>query len=61
MDKKTRSQNRSMNTRARAEIYANRDVERLAYIKALRKVRDDPASTPGEVLEAVKLMMELDK
>lgn len=33
--------------------------EREAQAAALRQIRDDPNATPGERLEAVKLLMEL--
>lgn len=33
--------------------------EREAQAAALRQIRDNPDATPGERLEAVKLLMEL--
>ncbi len=35
--------------------------EREAQLAALRQIRDNPQATPGERLEAVKLLMELDR
>ena len=35
-------------------------AERAAQIEALRQIRDDPQATPGERLEAVKLLLELE-
>lgn len=44
--------------RQRAER-AHLEREREAQIDALRQIRDDPQATPGERLEAVKLLMEI--
>ena len=38
---------------------AMQEQERKAQINALRRIRDDPKATPGERLEAVKLIIEL--
>lgn len=38
---------------------AMQERERKAQVNALRRIRDDPKATPGERLEAVKLIMEL--
>ena len=46
--------------RQRAER-ARLEREREAQIEALRQIRDDPQATPEEQLEAVKLLMELDR
>ena len=46
--------------RQRAER-ARLEREREAQIEALRQIRDNPDATPGERLEAVKLLMELDR
>lgn len=46
--------------RQRAE-QAHQEREREAQMDALRQIRDDPQATPGERLEAVKLLMELDR
>lgn len=42
--------------RQRAEE-AHQEREREAQAAALRQIRDDPNATPGERLEAVKLLM----
>lgn len=52
MDRTERSQ--------RAEK-AHQEREQEAQIEALRQIRDNPQATPGERLEAVKLLMELDR
>ncbi|MFQ7401234.1 MAG: hypothetical protein ACLRNW_26155 [Neglectibacter sp.] len=44
--------------RKRAEK-ARQELEKEAQCAALRKIRDDDNATPGERLEAVKLLMEL--
>ena len=46
--------------RQRAER-ARLEREREAQIEALRQIMDDPQATPGERLEAVKMLMELDR
>ena len=46
--------------RQRAER-AHQEREREAQIAALHQIRDDPRATPGERLEAVKLLLELEK
>lgn len=38
---------------------ARQEYEREAQLNALRQIRDNPQATPGERLEAVKLLMEL--
>lgn len=45
--------------RQRAER-ARLEREREAQMDALRQIRDDPQATPGERLEAVKLLIEID-
>lgn len=40
---------------------AHQEREREAQLDALRQIRDNPQATPGERLEAVKLLMELSK
>ena len=45
--------------RQRAER-AHLERERGAQIEALRQIRDAPQATPGERLEAVKLLIEID-
>ena len=52
MDKKERRQ--------RAEE-ARQDREREANLAALRQIRDNPNATPGERLEAIKMLEDLKK
>ncbi|MEY8262196.1 hypothetical protein AALA80_17930 [Oscillospiraceae bacterium 50-60] len=40
-------------------IEASRKAGKNAQLLALERVRDDPDSTPGQVLEAVKLIREI--
>lgn len=40
---------------------ARQELEREAQASALRQIRDNPQATPGERLEAVKLLLELSK
>ena len=52
-----------MDKKDRKEI-ANRVREKReqeAQLAALRQIRDNPNATPGERLDAVKLLMELSK
>lgn len=56
--------NKSQETRKRNEQYRRERREResaeiKAQAAALRQIRDTPQATPGERLEAVKLLMEL--
>jgi len=56
--------NKSQETRKRNEQYRRERREResaeiKAQAAALRQIRDNPQATPGERLEAVKLLMEL--
>lgn len=46
---------------ARRERIEQERAERVAQVNALRKIRDDPKATAGERLEAVKLLLELEK
>ena len=52
MDKKERRQ--------RAEE-ARQDREREANLAALRQIRDNPNATPGERLEAIKMLEDMKK
>ena len=45
--------------RQRAEKF-RQEREREAQLAALRQIRDDHNAAPGERLEAVKLLMELE-
>lgn len=49
----TKEERRQMAEKARQKR------EREAQLSALRQIRDNPDATPGERLEAVKLLMEL--
>ena len=56
--------NKSQETRKRNEQYRRErregeSAEIKAQAAALRQIRDNPQATPGERLEAVKLLMEL--
>ena len=44
-----------------AEKEAQRQEERDATTKALRRVRDDPASSSGDVIRAVELLWEMER
>ena len=45
--------------RQRAEK-AHQEREREAQLAALQQIRDNPQATPGERLEAVKLLLKLE-
>ena len=38
---------------------ANREREKEAQIEALRQIRDNPDATPGERLEAIKMLEDM--
>ena len=40
---------------------ARQNRERDATLAALRQIRDNPQATPGERLEAIKMLFELEK
>ena len=52
---------RKRNEQIRRERRERERTERAAQLAALRQIRDDPNTTPGERLEAVKLLLELEK
>ncbi len=52
---------RRRNEQFRRERREREQAERAAQVAALRKVRDDPDTSPGERLEAVKLLLELER
>ena len=52
--------NKSQETRKRTE-QARRELEEEAQLAALRQIRYNPGATPGECLEAVKLILELEQ
>ena len=52
---------RKRNEQIRRERRERERAERAAQVSALRQIRDDPNTTPGERLEAVKLLIEEDR
>lgn len=52
---------RKRNEQARRERHRQEMEEVKAQANALRQIRDNPDVTPGERLEAVKLLLELEK
>lgn len=50
---------RRKNEQARRERREREQAEIKAQAAALRQIRDNPQATPGERLEAVKLLMEM--
>lgn len=52
---------RKRNEQIRRERREREMAEHTAQLAALRQIRDDPNTTPGERLEAVKLLLELEK
>lgn len=52
---------RRRNAQARQELHERERAERAAQISALRLVRDDPSSTPAERMQAVELLVELER
>ena len=52
---------RKRNEQARRERHRQEMEEVKAQAAALRQIRDNPDATPGERLEAVKLLLELEK
>ena len=51
---------RKRNEQARKERRLKREREKSAQVEALRQIRDNPEATPGERLEAVKLLLEME-
>ena len=61
MDKSEKAKiTRAHNEQARRERKRQEMEEVKAQADALRQIRDDPQATPGERLEAVKLLLELE-
>ena len=50
---------RRKNEQARRERHEREQAEIKAQAAALRQIRDNPDAMPGDRLEAVKLLMEL--
>ena len=48
------------NTQARRERHERERAELEATINALRQIWQNPKATPGEKLEAIKLLMKLE-
>lgn len=61
MDKSQAQETRKRNEQIRRERREREMAEHTAQLAALRQIRDDPNATPGERLEAVKLLLELEK
>lgn len=53
-----KKETRKRNEQARRERMERQKAEREAQKAALRQIRDDPHATPGERLEAVKLLFD---
>ena len=51
---------RKRNTQARRERHERERAELEATINALRQIRQNPKATPGEKLEAIKLLIKLE-
>lgn len=63
MDKshKQAQETRRRNEQARQERRMKEEREVRTQIEALRKVRDDPNTTPSERLRAVELLVEFER
>ena len=48
------------NAQARRERHERERAELEATINTLRQIRQNPKATPGEKLEAIKLLMKLE-
>lgn len=51
---------RKRNAQARRERHERERAELEATINTLRQIRHNPKATPGEKLEAIKLLMKLE-
>ena len=51
---------RRRNAQARRERHERERAEHAAQLAALRLVRDDPESTPGERLRATEILLKLE-
>ena len=60
MDKSKVQATRNRNEQIRRERHERERAEHAAQLAALRSIRDDPKATPGERLEAVKLLLEME-
>ena len=52
---------RKRNEQLRKELKERERAEKEATITALRQIRQNPKSSPGEKLRAVELLLELEK
>ena len=52
---------RKRNTQARRERHERERSELEATINTLRQIRQNPKATPGEKLEAIRLLTELER
>lgn len=59
MNRERRPHSMTKEERRQMAEKARQKREREAQLAALRQIRDNPNATPGERLEAVKLLMEL--
>ena len=59
MDKTHAQVTRKRNEQIRRERHGRERTEHAAQLAALRSIRDDPKATPGERLEAVNLLLEI--
>ena len=60
MDKTHAQVTRKRNEQIRRERHGRERTEHAAQLAALRSIRDDPKATPGERLEAVKPLLEME-
>lgn len=51
---------RRRNAQARQELHERERAELEETINTLRQIRQNPKATPGEKLEAIKLLMKLE-
>lgn len=63
MDKghKQAQETRKRNEQARRERHEREQAEIKAQVTALRQIRDNPDATPGERLEAIKMLEDMKK
>lgn len=54
------AETRRRNAQARQERHERERAEHAAQLAALRLVRDDPESTPGERLRATEILLKLE-
>ena len=54
------AETRRRNAQARQERHEREQAELEATINTLRQIRQNPKATPGEKLEAIRLLMKLE-